>query len=329
MKQVSVLNTIAQSKHMSLPASTEVVWENAESIYNAEGPQLTFWLQGEEIPLVNKELERQQFLQPIYFLGNESLLFPELVKGSIKENQCAIGIDVAYNLFGGSDVVGLKLWIQGKEYEIVSVLMNQKDFFVSKANRDAEFSRIVFRESGKSYENQIEERLQVQYGIFSEKLPFGVMQWTLEIIGWGIVFILGIGCWLKAYKGWASGDLHFKIIIPWFIMWFMIPVIFSVFFRNIIYLPEVLLPGRWSDFEFWRGSIRNEVMSIRRFISSRHNFVDELFYISYYRGWCFYGLGILSGFILLIGVQVEQMLYKSSSNVEKIYKKLLKSEERG
>lgn len=192
----------------------------------------------------------------IYVFGNVPY---EL--GVTAEYSCSISSDKAYELWNSYNVEGEYVRIGNVKYKVLSVLHGMSDIIIVNANgqsalRDAEITALeveiheddFWSPEVFEYENFIESDIIVSYTEIT-----GILSSVALLPAYGIFLA-------------ALAKLVFKIIqnrknMPYIFILSAIGLIWIIInvkiFQLNFYIPESMIPDKWSNFGFWTGKINN------------------------------------------------------------------------
>lgn len=89
------------------------------------------WRKKKFVCVENPELGRQAIIDAYGIAGNSSVLFPHTnVLHTGDTGSCLLSSDVAWNLFGGTDVAGRSVSVDGVEYTVAGVVFQEEQLCV-------------------------------------------------------------------------------------------------------------------------------------------------------------------------------------------------------
>ena len=196
----------------------------------------------------------------IYINGYINMLFPDLKYAKeIDNGNCIIDMTTAVKLFGHTDVIGVKLSVDNKNYIINDVINSKQQFVIisDKNNKNLQYDQLYVNTNGESA-RIILNKLSVLYGIKGKMICFRVIVFlpffllTIMLIVSTILLIYKtrkIRYYFKnSKKRYLFYGLEFSIII------FVIAL--TLFFLKEIY-PIDLMPTFWSAFDEWSEIIES------------------------------------------------------------------------
>jgi len=181
--------------------------------------------------------------------------------GATAEYSCAISSDKAYELWKSHNVEGEYVQISNVKYKVLSVLHGMSDIIIVNANgqsalRDAKITALeveiheddFWSPEVFEYENLIDSDIIVRYTEIT-----GILSSVALLPAYGIFLA-------------ALAKLVFEIIqnrknMPYIFILFAIGLIWIIInvkiFQLNFYIPESMIPDKWSNFGFWTGKINN------------------------------------------------------------------------
>ena len=217
----------------------------------------------------------------IYVNGYINLLLPQLKYAKdIDNGNCIIDMTTAVKLFGHTDVTGVKLAVDNKNYIINDVISSKQQFIIisDKNNKTLQYEQLYVNTNGKSAK-LILNKLSVLYGIQGKMvcfrvicfLPFCLLAIVLMIST--IVLISKIRnirlCFKNSKKRYWFYGLELSIII--------LVITLTLFFLKEIY-PIDLMPTFWSAFDEW-SEIAESINSSVRLLLVKNMLFFEYSYV--------------------------------------------------
>ena len=267
--------TISQFHTTSLrfyePISGHEAFRVRQHSINTDAFWPTFWTETHAILDVSL---RQSQVPAIFFSGDASLVWQlEFITGtapsSIDNNGIALSEQLAHNLWGSTDIVGMSLYVDGEWRTVRGVFRGILDlalisFHIEDTSQN--FTAVELwagydrggitrneaedfaRASGLGQPNYILTGSAISLARFMSVLPL--------VIPIGYAFALIIK-WLKKYYPMTVAPLFFGIII-----------LFAILLPTLLnQIPAWLIPTRWSDFSFWGDLVTQANSSLREFLS--------------------------------------------------------------
>lgn len=126
-----------------------------------------FWAELENRYVESMSIRKNAETTVIALHGRSDILFPNMpVIDEDCRKSCLISESLAYELFGGTDVKGLEIFYQGKEYRVIGILKrNEKLFLYEPSKNDGVlYNRFSMKSEEKKAINILEQELQMKYG---------------------------------------------------------------------------------------------------------------------------------------------------------------------
>lgn len=268
------------------------------------------WRQDSGGQVVYKELNRTETAEIMCVYGRTDLLFPSCSILDIGSwTSCLISEELAFHLFGGTNVVGNKVNYQDCEYEIIDVIDSDIPLFVYELQKN-DTTTILNRATVSCIQNS-PEKTKSEYNKMAgmwELVDYYILFYAAKIVYFVVPWILGIGCLMsiRKYKKAAYKIAKRKKVkreIPNNIQsywkfnkeWMTWEMIFDVFLLAMIIftliqieIPQDMIPDQWSNFEFWTQYYERSRKNTLLMITMKKGIVD-LGYI-----FCLYKSVILS-----------------------------------
>lgn len=223
----------------------QVEWSRAYSDeYNA--PYLTFWTESQTIVSTQ---EMGASAAQILYNGNPDISYPVTYRHGgapgMDQDACSVSAPLAWELWGGDRVVGMKLQIDNKEYTVSGVFEGEDNRLFRWA--DSGFTAVEIPNTPKgedSYRYALD--LAAQSGLGH---PLGIL-WGSGMAGIGRLL-----CWMPLILAACF------LVLPYLaklkklpgLVWAILALILVLALPAIIeILPGWLVPTRWSDFGFYR-----------------------------------------------------------------------------
>lgn len=222
-------------------------------------PLVTAWNRIEGEVIGNRELSTNTSINLIEVYGDIKQVYPmELMEGSLLNPDdyegCVIDETVAYQLFRTREVVGNFITYMNKQYYIRGIIKSMEPvFFIQIIDDEKAYSNLELvykdKENGELLaidfimQNELASSYTVVEGCFYGKL----LELFTRLPAWCIGFYLLIqivkSMWKRRTLPLQVLSLLICLIIAWFVLkWLM---------ELHIYVPERLIPTKWSNFSFW------------------------------------------------------------------------------
>lgn len=222
----------------------------ARQYAQTDGIYLTFW--AERGAYAENHIRTVQVRQ-ITFDGEVDVACPvEYTFGRAPSKQetetCAVSTGVAWELWGGENVVGLEFTVEGKSYTVVGVFSGEQPVILRPDTGDftaAEFQNIPRGED--SY--RLAESLCLTCGLgYPDEILWGsgFAGWV-SFLPWLCLVTAGLRLLLTSMRGVNKLPEFWRDILR---MAFPFLVVLGLL-TLLRALPPWLIPTRWSDFDFW------------------------------------------------------------------------------
>ena len=192
----------------------------------------------------------------IYTFGNISHAI-----GAVAEYSCALSSDKAYELWKSYDAKGEYVFIGNVRYKVLSVLHNMTDIIIVNANGQSELKDVkitalevesheddFWSQEAFEYENFVESDIVINYTEIT-----GILSSVSSLPAYGVFLAALTKLTFKIIKNRRSRAYIF-VLSAIGIIWIIINV---KLFQLNFFVPESLIPDKWSNFGFWAGKINN------------------------------------------------------------------------
>lgn len=239
--------------------------ENEKSRGALNLPEITAWTQLSEAKAENPGLNRSVQIPVLYVAGDMSLTAPmTLLYGNFvyREDKrgCVIDMDTAFKLYGTEHAVGNRLSFQGIDYYIRGVVKTKDSLLLLQKNDRSEKYlnlEVVYpnKEQGESLTedflllNNFPSNYVILDGYFYGRMLgtlFALTIWVFfVVVCFGIMKIL----WKKKQNLKGKRFLWYGVASIFIMLGY--GAILYQFTGNPFYIPEKLIPTRFSDFDYW------------------------------------------------------------------------------
>ncbi len=243
-------------------------------------PEVTAWTPAEEAEIKNTELNRAEKVTAVVVAGDMSVTAPmSLVCGNFvyKEDDrgCILDTKTAYSLFGTINTVDNTVSYENKNYCIRGVVKTPVPVFMIQGTED-DRKYLNLELNYKEPENG--EVLAVEF-----LMQNGLAQNYVSIDGyfygrlihsflclpvWLFYSIFGF-CLLKQIMQASTSSntgTSLLYILPGFLILAGFGLLVYQYTGNPLYLPDKIIPTKWSDFDYWTKlwkDIKNNIQQIR------------------------------------------------------------------
>lgn len=229
-------------------------------------PEVTLWQRDDNIDITSENRNASIKLSLVTVIGDMSKVYPvPMLYGGFLSSEddvgCVIDRATAYRLFGNTNVVGMKLNLNNREY-IIRGVMKEVDSNIMMVQEETSSSMEVV---GKRYscmelcfkgtENakMLAERFILSNGLgtpttyidgyINQKLSYMLIHFPIWLSALMIIFY----AIRKVYSLKSSPVLVLVSLIGLFIISFLLIKMTKMHF----YYPSSMIPNKWSDLDFW------------------------------------------------------------------------------
>lgn len=154
---------------------------------------------------------------------------------------CYLAEDTAWELFGSTEAAGNEIVCGQRRLTVRGVLKDETSLLVMRPETKETTDRIAL---GMTLAAHVKGFL-MSYGLRGKPMSSGflaeIAQWLLLLYP-GVLAAGFLKSLKKDYPVWAAGKI---------LWWIMLAAMAYLLFRNIK-IPETMIPGKWSDFQFWK-----------------------------------------------------------------------------
>lgn len=232
---------------------TEEDYERVQEEREKEGqereinPSYAFWKKEESQKAENQSLNRTSNVTVWKARGSLDVLFPSFAVLQEDDWQgCYLAEDTAWELFGSTEAAGGEITCGQRRLTVRGVLKGETSLVVMRPESQETTDRISLEETSAARA----ESFLMRYGSGGKMVNSGFLA---EILQWILLLYpgtLAVG-FLKSLKDDYPGGEAGKIF--WWLFWWLILVGTGYFLFRNIKIPETMIPGRWSDFQFWKN----------------------------------------------------------------------------
>lgn len=253
---------------------------------------ITAWKQTEHVTITKEDLGRNISVKLIEMWGDVEQIFPQRLSGGAPllkedENGCMISEQAAYELFGGTDVIGKT--ISQEEYPLIirGLLDVEEKLLIRQVSDTACTYLEINGESGGSKEAiralLIQTGTDLMSGAVIEIDTFRGILHLMQLLPAGILLVFAI-----SYANRFMQNRNLKWIVPGKCILLM--VCLALTFAGIRYIwcfSEDFIPSRWSDFIFFKNLINEQVENYKKYLDIPEiNRDRELFRCLKYTAFC-------------------------------------------
>lgn len=230
-----------------------------------EWPKLTLWKKTENEYVSYEELGREIPVALIDVWGSVENIYPQCLSAGaplIREDAggCMLSGQAAYQLFGGTDVIGKKIRCGEKEY-IVRGLLKLEEAVLVRENEEGSFNNIEAQGQPGRGTEKLRQMLAdmgaaLDDGAVIETDVFCGMLRLLRLIP--ALILLIFLCRIGEEKCGDRKILRCLLVVAGILM--------AAFLIGESWcFPDDFIPSRWSDFEFFGNLIKTQQENYRRY----------------------------------------------------------------
>lgn len=218
-------------------------------------PEYCIWGQKEGVILTNNSLSRSVLADAVLFCGNPELLFGGYRLPGRKDSQgCLVDEELAWELFGGLEVVGEEVSYEGESYTIRKVIAGKDRVFAFQVGGQPEEDKIMNRITMQRPEGKSLRDLEL---IWDSQEGMSVTVLDLELLrGISGLCVLLLPVTSCIYFLWRLFGQYreqkkpvWKMAVAALAM--LSSVSFFILLKKRVDIPDDYIPTRWSDFSFW------------------------------------------------------------------------------
>jgi hypothetical protein len=236
-------------------------------------PSVTAWNRMEGENIENRGLSTSILVNVIEVYGDMKQAYPmELIEGSLLNTDdyqgCIIDEEVAYELYRTRNVIGNSITYENKQYNIRGIMKSMEPtFLIQISNDDNAYSNLELVYKDKENGEQLaldfimQNDLASSYTIIEGCFYANILELLYQLPAWFLGFYM---LWQIVKAIWKRRTLPIQVLILFvclIVSWFLLKWLME--FR--IYIPERLIPTKWSNFSFWTKkytSFRNQMKQI-------------------------------------------------------------------
>lgn len=244
----------------------KIALENEKNRGSKILPEITAWTQLDDAEIVNKDLERRKEVLVELVEGDMSVIAPMTLKNGNyvypKDHYgCVIDTNTAFALYHTENAVGNTLSYQNKDYYVRGVVKTSSPLLIIPGEGDETvYTNLEFLYSNNKEQGEtLAEAFLNQNGFMQEHVIIdgcfygGILHSLLELPIW--LFFLLLSLLAMKYIWRKRHELRPHIFILYSIIGILIIMGYGMLLYqltgNPIYIPEKLIPTKFSDFDFW------------------------------------------------------------------------------
>lgn len=295
-KEKHTINIYFDDENMSL-SNIKSIREEEEK---KENPVIfTAWKQESKQSIENEEFNRRIEVTSILVNGDSSLIANGTILFKDDKEGCLIDEDIAYKLFGDTNIIGKKIKYKDRELIVRGIHKGTSStiFMQTLDNYEGNINGITLY---KGKDNNIKS-FMTSYGLFDNtvdnKIYYNFSKFCVIILPAIILIFIEFKLFKKVLQAKNKYILKSLYII-------LILILLIIFIKAInIKIPLEMLPNEWSDFKFWGELYKTYVKKIKYFLYMKKYNID-IFMIEYTGKVMFFSL------ISLISFLINKSLFK-------------------
>ena len=295
-KEKHTINIYFDDENMSL-SNIKSIREEEEK---KENPVIfTAWKQESKQSIENEEFNRRIEVTSILVNGDSSLIANGTILFEDDKEGCLIDEDIAYKLFGDTNIIGKKIKYEDRELIVRGIHKGTSStiFMQTLDNYEGNINGITLY---KGKDTNIKS-FMTSYGLFDNtvdnKIYYNFSKFCVLVLPAIILVFIEFKLFKKALQAKNKYILKSLYII-------LILILLIIFIKVInIKIPLEMLPNEWSDFKFWGELYKTYVKKIKNFLYMKKYNID-IFMIEYTGKVMFFSL------ISLISFLINKSLFK-------------------
>lgn len=277
------------------------------------------WGQEENVVVENESLSVSTQADTILLCGNPGLLFENCslpVREDVKG--CVIDEKTAWELFGSSQVVGKEISCEGKIYIVRSVIPGKERIIAFQVQRDKKesqkesaeskqempdspqerpFNRVTLSKPGDQSIYDLQTAWNNQYGLSAAVLDTELMRGISGVCLLLIPLSACIFFWMYLYHQYKIQDRwQGKAVAAGTALCLL--VLFLIFLKKWVQIPDDYIPTKWSDFSFWTSLWETKTEAAKLLIQIPKTDLDYRWISSFFQS---AGCGLLAEVFLVTG----------------------------
>lgn len=285
--EIAFLNTVDNTKFCANDITekkseddrpTHAITNNKNDEY-----KVAYWNQLGLDEIYNDKLYRG-IMTPIVTVNGsiETLFDTKMVLESSAKN-CIIGYETAFRLFGGQNVRGLSIIYNDEQYTIIDILENEKEVFIYSDNPNKRnLGRATIKNNNPQAKTKLTNEFREKYllnDVFDYEIYIFIAEFLIFIFC--VIFVIFMFSMLKlvVLRQVSKNNMW---IFRWGIRVAMISIIIISGIVLIDY-PMNMLPGKLSDFIFWKQMFNEKKYNISLLLTENMTVLDMNFIELYLR----------------------------------------------
>ncbi|MCD8014965.1 MAG: hypothetical protein LUG99_17680 [Lachnospiraceae bacterium] len=235
--------------------------ENASRFAGADQnlADMIFWTQkSEQVISVTEPVERETEANVILIRGDPRLLVGNYnVPQSGDTSGCLLDKSIALKLFGNTDVIGLSVCYDGREYQILGLLdISESAIIIQMPLGSGEvFTRVTAEKNGDTTSWNLKNTLQNKYQVPLSEIRWGFLRGIVKIpfcLSMMAVYIRLAHFLMRiAKKRWRIDSIYPRFAGAMEFFTGVLLLAFLLKLTGMTQVPAEFIPAKWSDFSFY------------------------------------------------------------------------------
>ncbi|MDF2543431.1 MAG: hypothetical protein K0S47_3149 [Herbinix sp.] len=242
--------------------------EKEKSVGMTAIPEITAWSQQNDQEVGNTELGRVVKTSIIVVSGDISLTAPmSLLHGNYPYQEdfkgCVIDAETAYQLYGMEDAIGNTLNYKDKEYYVRGVVKTLSSLLILPGDNETQYTNLEFIYPDQERGEELAAGFLLQndfpkdYLLIDSNLYGNMQRSFLVLPTWIFYFVIS---WIILRFLWKRRrDVKSRTVVicgaAGMIGVLGYGILLYQYTGNPIYIPEKLIPTRFSDFDYWSAQL--------------------------------------------------------------------------
>lgn len=271
-----------------------------EEVEDEEWPRVTLWKQTEHVPAFYEELNREVLLKLVDIWGDVEQVYPDcLVAGAplIKDDEagCMLTEKAAEKLFGGTDVIGMHVMLEKKEYIIRGILDIPEEIFI-RENSNTSYTFV----EAEGHPRGGTEKLRQMLVSVGASLDDGAVVETDTFCGvlkvlWLLPAFLLLYCIYRNAKQ-MCGD---RKLFVWILRILAVVIVVIILWHSWGF-SEDFIPSKWSDLEFFGDLFKAQRENYNRYLDVAEVYKDRILFDCFKRALIWDGAFLIWDVVFLI-----------------------------
>lgn len=222
-------------------------------------PEITAWSLNEQVLVRNQELGKEKKADCMAVYGfREIASFRTLLDGTYgyrtDDSGCIISRGLAMELFGSVGVSGKHVWCRDRSYVVRGVTDDSGCLILIPAGKEEKMRYLLMDLGADSAGASEAERFLYRYGMDSGyvcvdgSLFFAAAGFSCVLFLWVVLAVQCYGLVKYGKKMTVRKRLKLAVVAAAVLL---VSIVLIRYLR--LQIPADLIPGKWSDFDFWTG----------------------------------------------------------------------------